>query len=50
VLALNVAAFPEDMAPEIVAQVLQGGADKVAEAGGISRADIRSLMRSRSLG
>ena len=34
-LALNVAAFPEDMAPEIIAKILQGGADKVAEAGGI---------------
>ena len=35
VLALNVAAFPEDMAPEIVAKILQGGADKVHEAGGV---------------
>ena len=34
-LALNVAAFPEDMAPEIIGKILQGGADKVAEAGGI---------------
>ena len=34
-LALNVAAFPEDMAPETIGAVLQGGADKVAEAGGI---------------
>jgi selenide,water dikinase len=34
-LALNIAAFPEDMASEIVAKILQGGADKVAEAGGI---------------
>lgn len=35
VLALNVAAFPDDMAPETLAQVLRGGADKVIEAGGI---------------
>lgn len=35
VLALNVAAFPDDMAPETLALILQGGADKVAEAGGI---------------
>ena len=35
VLALNVAAFPDDMAPETLAQILRGGADKVAEAGGI---------------
>lgn len=34
-LALNVAAFPEDMAHETIAQILRGGADKVAEAGGI---------------
>ncbi len=34
-LALNIAAFPEDMAPETVAQILRGGADKVAEAGGV---------------
>jgi selenide,water dikinase len=34
-LALNVAAFPEDMAHETIAKILQGGADKVAEAGGI---------------
>jgi len=35
VLALNVAAFPDDMAPETLAQILRGGADKVAEAGGV---------------
>ncbi len=34
-LALNVAAFPEDMAHETIAEILQGGADKVTEAGGI---------------
>ncbi len=34
-LALNIAAFPEDMAPATIAAILQGGADKVAEAGGI---------------
>ena len=34
-LALNVAAFPEDMAAETIATILQGGADKVLEAGGI---------------
>ena len=31
--ALNIAAFPEDLPPEIVAQILRGGADKVREAG-----------------
>jgi len=34
-LALNLAAFPEDLSPEIVADILRGGADKVFEAGGI---------------
>ncbi len=35
VLALNVAAFPEDMPTETIAKVIQGGADKVREAGGV---------------
>jgi selenide,water dikinase len=34
-LALNVAAFPEDLSQDIVADILRGGADKVFEAGGI---------------
>jgi selenide,water dikinase len=34
-MALNVAAFPDDLPPDIVARILQGGADKVAEAGGV---------------
>ena len=34
-LAVNVSAFPEDMAGETIAAILQGGADKVREAGGI---------------
>jgi len=34
-LALNVAAFPEDMDPDIIADILRGGADKVFEAGGV---------------
>jgi selenide,water dikinase len=34
-LALNIAAFPEDMAAEVIAEVFRGGADKVAEAGGV---------------
>ncbi len=32
--ALNIAAFPETMAPEIVTEIFRGGADKVREAGG----------------
>ncbi len=35
VLALNIAGFPEDLPAETVAAILRGGADKVAEAGGI---------------
>jgi selenide,water dikinase len=34
-LALNVAAFPDDLPSEILAEILAGGAAKVAEAGGI---------------
>ena len=34
VLALNIAAFPEDLPPEIAAEIIRGGAEKVAEAGG----------------
>jgi selenide,water dikinase len=35
VLALNIAAFPEDLPAEVVTGVLRGGAEKVAEAGGV---------------
>jgi len=35
VLALNIAAFPEDMPPETIAAIIRGGADKVLEAGGV---------------
>lgn len=34
VLALNIAAFPDDLQAETIAAILRGGADKVAEAGG----------------
>ncbi len=34
-LALNIAAFPEEMEPETIAAIISGGADKVAEAGGV---------------
>ena len=34
-LALNVAAFPEDLPPEVAAGIIGGGAEKVAEAGGV---------------
>jgi selenide,water dikinase len=35
VLALNVVAFPQDLSPEILSEILRGGAAKVAEAGGV---------------
>lgn len=34
-LALNIAAFPEDLDPAILGEIFRGGADKVAEAGGV---------------
>lgn len=35
VLALNIAAFPEDLPPAVQTEVLRGGAEKVREAGGV---------------
>ena len=35
VLCLNIAGFPEDMAPGVISDIMRGGADKVAEAGGV---------------
>jgi selenide,water dikinase len=35
VLALNICGFPQAMPAEIVIEILRGGADKVAEAGGV---------------
>ena len=34
-LALNIAAFPPQMPPEITREILRGGGEKVAEAGGV---------------
>ena len=34
-LALQVAGFPEDQPPEVLAEIFRGGADKVKEAGGV---------------
>ncbi len=33
--ALNIAAFPPDMDPALVSEILRGGADKIIEAGGV---------------
>jgi len=35
VLALNVCAFPSDLSADITGEILRGGAEKVAEAGGV---------------
>jgi selenide,water dikinase len=35
VLALNIVAFPQDLSPDILSEILRGGAAKVAEAGGV---------------
>jgi selenide,water dikinase len=34
-LALNIAAFPSDLPPSVITEILRGGAEKVAEAGGV---------------
>jgi selenide,water dikinase len=34
-LALNVCAFPPDLPAEVVSEILRGGAEKIAEAGGV---------------
>jgi selenide,water dikinase len=34
-MALNIAAFPEDLDPSLLAAIFRGGADKVHEAGGV---------------
>lgn len=34
-LALNVAAFPEDLPQDVVSEIVRGGAEKIAEAGGV---------------
>jgi len=34
-LALNICAFPADLSPDIISEILRGGAEKVAEAGGV---------------
>ena len=35
ILALAIAGFPEDLPPAVISAILQGGADKVAEAGAV---------------
>jgi selenide,water dikinase len=33
-LALNICGFPDDLPPDVISEILRGGAEKVAEAGG----------------
>lgn len=35
ILCLNIAGFPEDLAPDIISQIIAGGAAKVQDAGGV---------------
>ena len=49
-LALNITAWPEDLDPAILGEVLRGGAAKVAEAGGVIAGATRSSTWSRSTG
>jgi len=35
VLALNICGFPPELPPDIIVEILRGGAEKVAEAGGV---------------
>jgi selenide,water dikinase len=35
VLALNICGFPPDLPPQVITEILRGGAEKVAEAGGV---------------
>jgi selenide,water dikinase len=35
VLALNICGFPPDLPPEVIVEILRGGAEKVAESGGV---------------
>jgi selenide,water dikinase len=35
VLALNICGFPPDLPPEVIVEILRGGAEKVVEAGGV---------------
>jgi selenide,water dikinase len=34
-LALNICGFPPDLSPDIISEILRGGAEKVAQAGGV---------------
>lgn len=46
--ALNLAAFPEDLPPEILTDIMRGGADKVAEAGAAIAGGTRCETKSRN--
>lgn len=44
--ALNIAAFPAKLPPEMVSEILRGGGEKVKEAGAVIAGGIRSKTRS----
>ena len=48
-LALNIAAFPNCLDPEILGEILRGGADKVMEAVLLLREDTRFRTMSRNM-
>ena len=43
VLALNIAGFPDDLPPSVVTDIFRGGADKVAEAGGVRLGELVTI-------
>src|SRR5215217_4428503 len=49
ILALAIAGFPEDLPPATISAILQGGADKVAEAGAVVASMIKLNRRAAEL-
>lgn len=47
-IALNIVGFPNCLDPEILGEILAGGADKVKEAGAVLVGDIRCRMMNRN--
>ena len=47
-IALNIVGFPNCLDPEILGEILAGGADKVKEAGAVLVGDIRYRMMNRN--
>ena len=47
-VALNIVCFPNCLDPEILGEILRGGADKVLEAGAVLVGGIRCRMMNRN--